>query len=105
VIDKTTVNEKILARKGFAPGAYHNFCVSCEILYVGDKRSSTCHICAHEDWKPTHRHIKNGDLYMFKDYAMIEKDWTKGALYEDVAGQLIVRPITEFFDKRRFESL
>jgi hypothetical protein len=104
-INGLPINEKVHSRKAFAHGTYSNFCVECEILYQGDKRSTTCADCAYSDWKPTHQHIKTGRVYMLKSYTRIEKDWIHGAIYESVCGQSIVRPAVEFFDLSRYKPL
>lgn len=56
-------------------------------------------------WKPTHRHVKNGELYqLLNTVVMMEKTWTLGVLYVNKDGLAIARDMSEFLDGR-FERI
>lgn len=50
-------------------------------------------------WAPTHQH-KKGGLYRVLTHGVLEADHTPVVIYDDVAGQVWVRPVSEFDDGR-----
>ncbi len=50
-------------------------------------------------WRATHRHRKGG-LYRVLSEGLLETDGTDVVIYDDVQGQVWVRPATEFWDGR-----
>jgi hypothetical protein len=54
--------------------------------------------------KPTHRHLKSGNLYQVISHGVMKADLTPVVIYRNRSGQTWVRPRTEFNDGR-FEEL
>lgn len=50
-------------------------------------------------WAPTHRH-KKGGLYRVTGRGVLEADLSAVVIYDDAAGQIWVRPVSEFDDGR-----
>ncbi len=51
-------------------------------------------------WRPTHLHLKSGGLYRVLREGRIEKDLTPAVVYESEAGDVWIRPSSEFYDGR-----
>lgn len=62
-------------------------------------RSFIANLLGGRGWRPTHRH-KKGGLYRVMTDAVNEADRVPVVVYDDVDGQVWVRPASEFWDGR-----